>query len=249
MMRLPALPAKRELRCFPVRGPREAFSEIWLAAQEDMGVPIPLGAIQRVLPDREESSIFATVERLVSHEELSCFEGNVQHVLVWLKRIHRILGGMRIPAEQRDALSWRCSVLCSRGEPQRLTSGTRLPRPGRSCYARLMEKSVNHPVYVPAVFLRCLYEDTELASDQRRERIPKRLRKRFLDYDCDLWEPANGLALHVKARVFVPDPFVVDLLGSALLERRSILLRELAGREILEPCTGSGVLAGPASSS
>jgi hypothetical protein len=145
---------------------------------------------------------------------------------------------MKHGREEAQRLFSHCVIAFLFGEPQRLTlDGAPQPRKLPNELRPIIEISYKHTAYLPATVIRILYPERKYGDASIRSLI------RLLDYDCDIWEPANGINLHAKAEVFVPDPGVIDLLGAALLEPNSKLRSDLQDKEVLEPCTGTGILA------
>lgn len=63
--------------------------------------------------------------------------------------------------------------------------------------------------------------------------------------DHALWEVENFLGLHltVQPGAFVPDPSILELILGAFLPPTSVLRRDLREARVVEPCTGTGIIA------
>lgn len=235
-MQIPRLPEVRNLRHFRVLGDKEELSDIWLNYDETLRGTIPQKSIRCIRVDQGLGSIFEGVEFLLLGDIL-CLEGELDHIIDYLRRTRRILSGMNLQQADLQRLLWRCVIALRFGKPGGITHSTQ-PRKIFNELGFIVEASFRHTVYVPAAIMRTLYHDYETDGNESMRSLV-----RLLDYDCDIWEPANGISLHVKAGVFVPDPFVIDLLGTALLEPGSKLRSDIQDKEVLEPCTGTGIIA------
>lgn len=220
------------------QGPDGETCIVWSQARE----PWTPASWEIVNCDLVQSGVYFCVPslRAMVHDAALVLQGSMNAVAATLARISRVVEAMSVqPAERRHILG-RCVVRVVNGYPADIVV-ERLPArfwPG--IYARMMRGSFTYPTYVPAHLVWSLYAGVfgkfEIAAGEW-------LQSRFCDVSVNHVEPLFGFSLEILPRVFVPDPVVLDLLLSAYVSPDSPLPADLHGNAVLEPCTGSGVLA------
>jgi len=209
---------------------------IW--SQGEPWTPAAWRLLDCALAQSGESPLYAPIGDLFSGDAL-VLGGPMNDVAESLLRIFRVLDAVAIADHDKLELFSHCLIRLERGEPVDVEV-ERLPAiywPGVS--SQMADDSYRLPTYVPAHLVWSLY----FSVFGRKLTTSEWLRRRFSDESIRYVEPVLGFELEVRPQVFIPDPIVVDILVAAALSPGSPLLGDLAGGTVLEPCTGSGILA------
>lgn len=167
------------------------------------------------------------------------FRGSMGAVAELLARFCRVIYSTSLSSVGKRETFARCVVLLEQGKLSEITADDLPSAYWPREYKSMVESSYTHPTYVPAQLVWSVYANV---FDRFATPTNDWLRRRFSTRKIRYVETLLGLILSVRARVFVPDAVVIDLLLGAYLSPRSPLPHDLAGSTVVEPCTGSGVL-------
>jgi hypothetical protein len=172
-----------------------------------------------------------------------CLRGPVARMLPLMQVIHFGISTMPLSFKKKAELACRFMVECARGELVGLPGNGATNGP-----FQLSDDAVILPqlrriesCFVP-VFLTLPPDKLISSGEVGGFNLLNWSRRRVRYRDYEFFEPLLCLEMRVPRGVFVPDMLVGELFIEALLTKHSALLRDIQGRRVAEPCTGSGYL-------
>lgn len=184
-------------------------------------------------------SCLSLLEALVQGDTAVLMRGQIAPVAEMLLRFYDIIKSSSRGLSRRRELFSHCLVGLSHGKTVNI-SGIDAPKTSvLSELKTILDSSYDVPTYAPAHIVWSLYtkalEQLETPLDIRTQ---QHFRREVVDYS----EPILGSRLRILPLVFIPDPGVLDLLLSAYFSPDSVLMNDILGSALIEPCTGSGIL-------
>jgi predicted RNA methylase len=222
-----------------VTSPHGTMSRLWQSRSGKGFVSPQWITLDISLLQTRKTSVFECLA-LVQQDKKIILTGDLTHIAEFLERLFRILDGVGETDMQTHHWFESCVVCIYKGALVDIDA-TPLPCtywPGQ--LDAIAFESHKYPSYVPAYLVCSLYGDIFSAIEPTQSQW---MSQRFVHVPTDILDEGMGIFFKVLPGVFVPDPIVIDLLGSAYFSPKSPLAEDLQNYQIWEPCTGSGVIS------
>lgn len=190
------------------------------------------------LPSRAKRLTLIDAAKWILSGNIILLEGELYDIADFSDEIERIIVGMGIAERERWNALARCVLRFVNGRLSGVKS-----EPVQFRYTPYMLQQIINDSHEKHT-----YAPTYIAYMPTRDVMgllpySEWLRRRFVKSGKNILQRAIGTKIHIEPKVFVPDPIVIDLFVSAYLDPSSPFPNDLKNKTVLEPCTGSGILA------